>query len=71
MPIYSTTKPAARASVARVIKLLRGYVRDGNCRAAKYMMQSLGAMAMDISDTTYFRLHRKYKDACPTRKRRR
>jgi hypothetical protein len=71
MPAYSTTNLIDRSRVTRAIKMFRSAMRAGDCKAAKYAMGTIGVLAMDISDVTYWRLHRKYKDACPTRTRRR
>jgi len=69
MPAYSTTNPHARQLAARVIRTFRSAMRAGDCRAAKNAMQSIGAMAMDISDLTYWRLHRRYRETCKVRRR--
>lgn len=71
MPWESTRDPRGRHDVARIIKSVRSAIRRGDCRAARNLFGSVGAMAMDISDLTFWRLKRQVDNACPIKRRRR
>ncbi len=63
----------SRQTVAKVIRSFRQYVRAGDCRGARSMLQSLSALGTDVRIGTWKRVRNRFEDVCtlPRRRRRR